>query len=86
MQNKKTRKQKKKKNTKTLNLFHILNIYEKFPSLKSFMTIFDPHKNSSVCSAFNSLWKMESFCWTTNLKQFYGAQLRCAKRRVKARD
>ena len=30
-------------------------ILEKFPHLKSFF--FDPHKNSTVCSAFNSPWE-----------------------------
>ena len=39
---------------------------KKLPRLESFATVFNPFKNSTVCSAFNNPWKMESFCWTTN--------------------
>ena len=53
-----------KKNKKTLNLFQVLNKLKKRPHLKSFF--FDPHKNSMVCSAFNSPWTMETFWWATN--------------------
>ena len=52
--------------TETLNLFHVLNMLKKFRRLKSFTAV-EPHKNSTLCSAFNSPWKMGSFCWTTNL-------------------
>ena len=47
-----------------LNWFHVLNILKKFPHLKSLS--FEPRKNCTVCSAFNSPWKIETFWWTTS--------------------
>ena len=63
---KRSRNQNQKK-TKTLNLFHVLNILKNCPAQKVSQLFFDSHKNCTICNAFFSPWKMESFSWTPNL-------------------
>ena len=56
-----------KKNTTTLNLFHVLYMLRKFLPEKVLRLFFDPHKSRTICSTFNSPWKIENFCCITNL-------------------
>ena len=55
------------KKTNTLNLFHVLNMLKDCPAQNVSRLFFDSHKNCTICNAFFSPWKMESFSWTPNL-------------------